>query len=110
VTAREVLDGIKAQHSGHVKCMECGKCRVSRQEWCLICDYWSCEDDTACKDDPAPENIERLTGAVEAVLNLHAPRTDGSDEPYCRHCHQAPYGHAPYPCPTVAAIENALNP
>ena len=53
----------------------------------------------------AEKDRARLLAGIDAVLNLHAPRTDGSDEPYCRHCMQEPYGHAPYPCPTVEALE-----
>lgn len=70
-------------------------------------------DTSTIKDDAefiahAPEDMARLLADVQNVLNLHAPRTEGSDEPYCRHCYAPPYGHAPYPCPTVQCITAAL--
>lgn len=54
-------------------------------------------------------DIAALTSAVQAVLNKHRRVTEGSDEPYCRECFQAPYGHAPFPCPTVTVITAALD-
>lgn len=56
----------------------------------------------------APMDVAQLVADVQNVLNLHAPGTEGSDEPYCRHCYAPPYGHAPYPCPTVQCITSAL--
>jgi len=60
----------------------------------------------------APTDVARLTRAVEAVLELHTPRESPplsfreiiQGKQLCDSCLQ------PYPCPTVAAIEKALNP
>jgi thiol-disulfide isomerase/thioredoxin len=69
VTAREVLDGIKARTaSTHPECADCGKCRVTLDEdWCPKCEYFSCEREPDCAD-PAPSTVARLTGALEAGL------------------------------------------
>ena len=60
----------------------------------------------------APADLARLTRAVEAVLELHT--SDGHKNligPYCEHC-ISPIDGGPelWPCATVKAIENALNP
>lgn len=71
MTAREVLDGIKARTaSTHPECADCGKCRVTLDEdWCPKCEYFSCEREPDCAD-PAPSTVARLTAAVEGVLAL----------------------------------------
>jgi len=65
----------------------------------------------------APVDVARLTRAVEAVLELHVEGADWGGG-YCSHCTgqvegsvygDGQYRTIPYPCPTVAAIENALN-
>lgn len=40
----------------HEHCEECGKCRVTEnEEWCLGCEYWSCERGDNCADIRKPE-------------------------------------------------------
>lgn len=56
----------------------------------------------------APQDVRTLLAAVDAVMLVHAPRIEGSNETYCRSCYVPPYGHAPYPCPTVEALTVAL--
>lgn len=35
----------------HVRCEDCGKCRIMLdEEWCIICEYRSCERGDDCKD------------------------------------------------------------
>lgn len=35
--------------NAHIKCEDCGKCRVIHNEdWCADCDYWSCERGPDC--------------------------------------------------------------
>lgn len=37
--------------SEHGECEDCGKCRVMPdEEWCLKCDYYSCERGPDCRD------------------------------------------------------------
>jgi hypothetical protein len=55
------LDEIQARLDVHVKCTDCGKCRVSvTEEWCPECDYWACEGGLACADDPYPADVRYL--------------------------------------------------
>ncbi len=51
------------------------------------------------------EQSEKQQSRLSAVENLHRRSTYKSDEPYCETCYQAPYGYAPYPCPTICALE-----
>lgn len=79
MTARTVLDGIKARAEAY-----------------------------ASHGTPglhAPKDRATLLAALEAVLGLHSPDTYGE----CRRCHGGNGFYHAYPCPTVAAIENALN-
>jgi hypothetical protein len=65
----------------------------------------------------APTEVARLIGAVEAVLAAHQP-TDavmytGRQQrmvKVCTGCGTDDGNWQRYPCPTVAAVENALNP
>lgn len=52
-------------------------------------------------------DVLRMIAALEAVIGKHR-RQDDDDEPYCGTCFQSPYGYAPWPCPTIRAIEAAL--
>lgn len=47
--------------------------------------------------------LEAAEAKLAAVEAKHRMMTD-DDEPYCLTCFQSPYGHAPWPCPTVAAL------
>jgi hypothetical protein len=39
----------------HKQCVDCGKCRVTENEdWCLACDYHSCERGPDCADTANP--------------------------------------------------------
>jgi hypothetical protein len=127
VTAREVLDGIKAQVvDGHVLCEDCGKCRVSEwEEWCGACEYWSCERGPDCSDFTTPT---RLIAAVEAVLGLVDERATVlretadrlNQDVIDRDIHRDPEAAVRYSAYAAeaeraakairAAIENALNP
>ena len=51
------------------------------------------------------EQSEKQQSRLSAVENLHRRSTYKSDDPYCETCYQAPYGYAPYPCPTICALE-----
>jgi len=53
------------------------------------------------------EGMQAMIAALEAVIGKHR-RQDDDDEPYCGTCFQSPYGYAPWPCPTIRAIEAAL--
>jgi hypothetical protein len=81
VTAREVLDGIKAR----------GRYMASSTR----------EERARFRADYA-----RLTEAVDAVLALHTE--DLFRGHLCNGCQVCGNGENGYPCPTVAAIENAL--
>jgi hypothetical protein len=117
VTAREVLDGIKAREARRQAMIEDGSYRVTQTR---------CNDPERCGTHfQHPQNVAvetshhgsytshlealadhsaLLTAAVEAVLTLHSPDTYGE----CRRCEDGPGFSATWPCPTVAAIENAL--
>ena len=95
MTAREVLDGINTR----------------------LADCRSYNFGMRNADKLAHEDAARLTRAVEAVLELHVEGADWGGG-YCSHCAgqveesvwgDGQYRTIPYPCPTVAAIENALN-
>jgi hypothetical protein len=71
------LDEIQARLDVHVKCTDCGKCRVSvTEEWCPECDYWACEGGLACADDPYPADVRfllaELRKAREALERVEA--------------------------------------
>jgi len=115
VTAREVLDGIKAQleaatpgpweeyWQGHIH----APANYPQAAAESVCQTFGREDrrhPNAAFIASAPSTVARLTAAVEAVLALHAPDTYGE----CRRCHGGNGFYHAYPCPTVAAIENAL--
>jgi len=52
-----------APHLKHVRCEECGKCRVvAGEEWCIYCEYWSCERGEYCAD--AKRSAQKPTDAV----------------------------------------------
>ena len=123
MTAREVLDGITRRESRRQAMIEDGSYKVNQTR---------CNDPERCGVHMRhPENVRvetshhhsyishlealadhtaRLTRAVEDILGLHRPITHhfltppaGSVE-VCHSCREE------YPCPTVAAIEDALNP
>ena len=128
MTAREVLDGIKERLAAATP----GPWEFDGAEITTVPDYESdnptpwkavmdCEvscgsycyggsvamsigDDDRAFIAAAPVDVARLTRAVEAVLNLHAPDTYGE----CRCCADGPGFFHRYPCPTVAAVEAAL--
>ena len=50
------------------------------------------------------DRLEQAEAAIERATSKHRKMTD-DDEPYCLTCYQSPYGHAPWPCPTVAALD-----
>ena len=125
MTAREVLDGIKAEAEGltdlcpehlrqsirHVQrnCdIECNE-HPNGDPWCECHQPDRYDGERMAK---SLGNIERLTRAVEAVLGLHT--SDGHKNligPYCEHC-ISPIDGGPelWPCATVKAINEALNP
>jgi hypothetical protein len=75
------LDEIQARLDVHVKCTDCGKCRVSvTEEWCPECDYWACEGGLACADDPYPADVRfllaELRKAREALARVEGVATD----------------------------------
>ncbi len=75
------LDEIQARLSAHVKCSDCGKCRVQGgEEWCPQCDYWSCEDGLACADEPYKADVAYLLAelrkAHEALARVEGVATD----------------------------------
>lgn len=85
MTAREVLDGIKARESAtDPLCADCGKCRVVEDEgWCYGCRDRSCERGPDCADS-GPTDVARLVAAVEAVLmacDRVIDNTDGHKPP-----------------------------
>jgi hypothetical protein len=42
----------------HGECEDCAKCRVvQNEEWCLQCDYYSCERGPDCRDANFSEGI-----------------------------------------------------
>ena len=100
------LDAIKARAE-----LVAGKpdnCEPTEKEWDAL-------TDGAIHDVPA------LLAAVEAVLELHKPITDdgnslrnwlgfddGKPRDYCNECEVDGYTPAPYPCPTVTAIQSEL--
>ncbi|MBL5974820.1 MAG: hypothetical protein D3X82_13930 [Candidatus Leucobacter sulfamidivorax] len=53
--------------------------------------------------DTAIERAEAAEATVGRVRAKHV-RQDDDDEPYCGTCFKAPYGYAPWPCLTVAAL------
>jgi hypothetical protein len=64
-------------------------------------------------------DVPALVGALEAVLGLHQKHPYGSEfsvkrgwapEFVCKHCASPMGGCVPWPCPTVQAIETALEP
>ena len=58
----------------------------------------------------APVDVARLTRAVEAVLELHVPVMEDGEPVGCSCCDWESEGNWGWPCATLAAIENALNP
>jgi hypothetical protein len=65
----------------------------------------------------APTNLTRLTAAIEGVLERHKevsgrimgiPPGSPADYGVCPKCFTDDGWPTPYPCPTVRAIENAL--
>ncbi|MGR4009171.1 hypothetical protein [Leucobacter sp. 1207-22] len=54
--------------------------------------------------DEVIARAECAEAAIERAKSKHRKMTD-DDEPYCLTCYQSPYGHAPWPCPTVAALD-----
>lgn len=137
MTAREVLDGIKDrltaatpgpwefdgaeittvpdyESDNPTPWKAVMDCEVSCGSYCYGGSVaMSIGDDDRAFIAAAPVDVARLTRAVEAVLELHTfAHTDV--EPWAigyrfggDHC---AFDGQPYPCPTVAAIEKALNP
>jgi hypothetical protein len=80
------LDEIQARLDVHVKCTDCGKCRVSvTEEWCPECDYWACEGGLACADDPYPADVRYLLAELRkarealAAIDVVPPISHGID-------------------------------
>ena len=69
-------------------------------------DVLTSERDSALeRNNDLIEQSEKQQSRLSAVENLHRRSTYKSDDPYCETCYQAPYGYAPYPCPTICALE-----
>ena len=63
------------------------------------------------------EDVPALVAALEAVLELHKMELDFKGRPFCVECDSNCHSYsgtrcdspdAPFPCPTVAAIQSAL--
>jgi hypothetical protein len=136
VTARTVLDGIKREASAMENLLD------TRAGMALANAAWHegassairyCNDDDAVTKpvspysapllamiksgvtDPAPGNVERLTAALEAVLEVHEPveavMNPGRHErivKVCTGCGADDGNWQRWPCPTVSAVEAAL--
>jgi hypothetical protein len=118
MTARDVLDGIKAGSAGLMDlCAE--HLRQSIRHVQRNCDIDCNTHEDTWDDCKQPErgdgermaaalaSIPRLTAAVDAVLALHereviAVFAGYGEEGWCPRCKEH------WPCQTVAAIENAL--
>lgn len=66
-------------------------------------DYCEKSEQLEEERDAAIERAEAAEAAIERVRAKHV-RQDDDDEPYCGTCFKAPYGYAPWPCPTMAAL------
>jgi hypothetical protein len=134
VTAREVLDGIKARLAAatpgpwKAEPVESGSfAHIESRVYSLrgshiLLSPTDGEAGQAKTTDAefiaaAPADVARLTAAVEAVLALHkevegyrfgAVPGAAPDYGVCSTCFTDDERPAPWPCPTVAAIENAL--
>ena len=96
------LGEIENRLNAHVKCSDCGKCRVEGwEEWCAECDYWSCERGLQCGDEPYHADVayllaelrkrDQALARVEALERRWATHAEG-DRYYARHIRAAVKG------------------
>lgn len=113
MSAREVLDGIKARLA---EVTNLGQWETTRVNDVVIYapsgfGAYKLITHSVAKADAefiaaAPSDVARLAAAVEAVLALHYTGNIHGTV-YCKECSKS-HWIVPAPCPTVTAIENAF--